>query len=79
MVSLNNLDKLNERELVAKANKVLGKMKEGHDLGPEGMRMVGESKLKKGGMIYELNDAKVEKCLRGEKAVFAENLMAHWL
>jgi len=71
-VSANNLDGLNERELVTKASEALGKMREGHDLGPEGARMVGAIELKKGGVIYELNGTVVAEWLRREKDAFAE-------
>jgi len=70
MASSNNFDRLNERELVTKANEALDKMKEGHELGPKGTKVVGARKLRKGGVIYELNSAEAARWLRREKAAF---------
>jgi len=69
-VASNQLDRLNERKLVAKANETIRCMSAQLQQGPVEPRAVGAKRLHNGGVVYELDKPETARWVRREKAIF---------
>jgi len=67
---LNQLVALNERELVAKANEAIARMTSQLSQGPTELRAVGVKKLNNGGVVYELDNRRLQGGSERKKSVY---------
>ena len=66
------LEVLNECQLVAKANEAIVAITSQASQGMDEARMLGARKLRNGGVLYELNNAKAATWLQNKKVTFIE-------